>query len=199
MAFDEVRFPEDISYGSSGGANFNTTVLILSSGHEQRNVNWSDVKSEFDVGFGIKDISQMDEIIAFFYARQGRARGFRYKDWADYKITNQSIGIGDGVTTIFQIYKRYTSGLINYDRTITKIVSGSVAFTVDGNVPDSNTVDLNLGTITFNTAPSIGEDIFITSLEFDVPVRFDTDKIDISQDFFQTQTWSSIPLVEVRI
>ena len=198
MAHDEVRFPEDISYGSAGGPRFNTTVTILASGDEQRNENWEDTKAEYDAQHAIKDLTQMDALINFFRARRGRSRSFRFKDWSDYQLTNQSIGTGDGATTVFQVFKRYSSGGQNFDRPLLKLVSGTVSFTVNGGAPGDHAINHDLGIITFTTPPAVSHDIFITSLEFDVPCRFDMDHMDISQDFFETQSWPSIPIVEVK-
>jgi uncharacterized protein (TIGR02217 family) len=38
--FHEVRFPDNIAYGATGGPEFATTVVATGSGHEKRNVNW---------------------------------------------------------------------------------------------------------------------------------------------------------------
>ena len=42
MSFAEVRFPDDISYGSSGGPEYSTDIVETQSGHEQRNANWAE-------------------------------------------------------------------------------------------------------------------------------------------------------------
>lgn len=200
MAFDEVRFPEHISYGSSGGPQFFTTVLELTSGYEQRNVNWSQRKSRYNVAHGIKSRADMDELLAFFHARQGRARGFRYKDWGDYFLTDQVIGVGDDVTQQFPIVKTYSSGSQTYTRLISKPVSGTLSgFTVDGDTPPSHSINYNTGIITFSSPIPTGQEIVIGSLEFDVPCRFDTDQMDVTQDFWLTQSWPNIPIVEIRI
>jgi len=113
MTFQNIRFPTDISYGATGGPKFNTTVLTLSSGHEKRNINWSSVRCEYDVAYGIKTQSQMDDVRDFFYARRGRAYGFRFRDWSDYELVRQSIGSTDTATQTFQVYKRYTNNSVN--------------------------------------------------------------------------------------
>ena len=123
-SFDEVQFPPSISFGATGGPGFSTKVIILSSGYEARNQNWSLARAEYDISTGIKTKADMDAVIAFFYARAGKARGFRFKDWKDYQATNEPVvSIGGGN---FQLVKRYTSGSITYVRTITKPVTGTV-------------------------------------------------------------------------
>lgn len=204
--FRDVQFPTDISYGSKGGAAFSTSIFESSSGREQRNINWLKVRGEWDVSYGIKTTEQMDAVIQFFYTMQGKAYAFRFKDWADFTLSGQ-IGTGDGTTTQFQITKTYSttdeiSGQnYTYVRDITKPVPNTIGtVTVNSAVisPSNYGVDNSSGIITFATAPGASQVIAISYLEFDVPARFDTDKLDISQDYFQTESWSDIKIVEVK-
>lgn len=96
MAFHEIRFPDDISYGSNGGPEFSTDIIITQGGFEQRNSNWANARAKYNVAHGVKTETQLAELIAFFRARKGRAHGFRFKDWTDYQITGQVIGTGNG-------------------------------------------------------------------------------------------------------
>jgi len=79
MAFIEVRFPTDIAYGSVGGPQYFTDIVITQSGYEQRNANWSQARVQYNVAHGVKTQSQLDTLIAFFRARKGRADGFRLR------------------------------------------------------------------------------------------------------------------------
>lgn len=200
MAFHEVRFPEDISYGAVGGPKFKTTIFEADSGYEQRNIDWSQMRAEYVVGQNINTQPELDALFAFFYARRGRAHGFRFKDFTDFEISGpQSIGTGDGATTVFQVFKRYSSGGENYDRTIKKLVSGTVSVYKDAVLQASGfTVDLNAGTVTFSVAPAMGVVIGVEA-EFDVPVRFDVDHMQVSIESFAERDWSGIRLVEVRL
>lgn len=203
--FHDVQFPSCISYGSAGGPKFNTTVLELSSGYEKRNIVWSKVRAEYDVSHGVKTKPDMDALRSFFYARQGRAFSFRFKDWGDFALPLQSIGTTDGTTAVFQTYKRYSSGSINYDRTLEKIVSGTVVVKVnsvtitEGTGVSEYQIDLLTGIITLGStlAATTGDDVEI-ECEFDVPVRFDVDHLNARHDFYNVESWESIPLVEVR-
>jgi uncharacterized protein (TIGR02217 family) len=209
MSFHEVRFPEGISYGAVGGPTFKTSVLELASGQEKRNVNWSLARQEWDVAHGIKTQTELDELLAFFYARGGRAYGFRFKNWADFLIDSvQQIGLGDGVETEFQAIKTYTSGGIAYDHPLKKLVSGTVEVYLDGVEVNANdySVDLNTGVITFDTAPAAtggtgpdGEQVVGLTCEFDVPVRFDTDVMAATIEDFNVHSWNSIILKELRL
>lgn len=196
--FHDVLFPTDISYGSSFGPTFSTTIKELASGHEQRNINWSEARCKGDAKYGIKTEDQMRTLVDFFYARNGRAYGFRYYDHLDHSITNQSIGTGDGATAAFQLYKRYepASGY-HYDRIIRKPVTGSLTMTVNG-ISAAFTLDAATGIVTMTVTPSLGHDVRVVACEFHVPVRFDIDELDPSYDDYNNLTVPSIPLIEIR-
>jgi uncharacterized protein (TIGR02217 family) len=116
---------------AGGGPEFATTVVATGAGREKRNVNWAEARGRWDVASGLKKQPQIDELIAFFRARRGRAYGFRFKDWTDYKAIGQLLGTGDDVLTQFQLVKHYPSGVIEV-RTITKPVAGTVKVYLDG-------------------------------------------------------------------
>ena len=155
--FHEVRFPDNIAYGATGGPEFATTVVATGGGHEKRNVNWSEARGRWDVASGLKKQAQIDELIAFFRARRGKAYGFRFKDWTDYKATGQLLGTGDDVQTQFQLVKHYPSGSVIEVRTITKPVAGTVKVYLDGVEQLSGwSVDTTTGLVTFGMAPALG-------------------------------------------
>lgn len=145
--FHEIRFPDNIAYGATGGPEFATTVVVTGAGHEQRNVNWADARGRWDVGTGLKTQAQLDALIAFFRARKGKAYGFRFKDWTDFKATGQLIGTGNDATSDFQLFKRYPSGSTEETRTISKPVAGTVRIYLDGVEQLANwSVDVTTGT-----------------------------------------------------
>jgi uncharacterized protein (TIGR02217 family) len=199
MNFAETRFPEDISYGSTGGPGFATHIVTTESGHEKRGSNWQSARARYNVAHGVKTEAQLSELIAFFRARKGRAQGFRFKDWTDYRGTGEIIGTGDNSRTTFQLNKTYISGNDTYSRAITKPVSGSVSLYVDGALQSSGIAfDTTTGEITFDIAPQNGS-ILSADFEFDVPVRFDTDQLSARLETYGAYSWNDIPLVEIRI
>lgn len=208
MAFHDVLFPPEISYGSAGGPKFKTTIFTADSGYEQRNIDWSATRAEYDVSHGIKNQDQMDELTAFFYGRRGRAYGFRFKDFNDFRIKQQLIGIGDGVKTEFQIVKTYTDTndvtgeTHSFTRKLFKIAWDTIAGVTMGAAVQAQgtdyTVNYNTGVVTFAVPPLDSAEVRIGAGEFHVPVRFDTDHLDATHEFWNTQTWGSIPLIEVR-
>lgn len=199
MGFVETQFPADISYGSSGGPEYTTDIVATQNGYEQRNVNWEQARARFNVAHGVKTKAQLDTLIAFFRARKGRAYGFRFKDWMDYQAVNQPLGTGDGSRTQFQLMKRYLSGAVAENRIISKPVAGTIQVYKNGVLQTGGvSIDVATGVVTFAVAPAIG--IAVTaSFEFDVPVRFDTDRLSARMEAYGIHSWQDIPLVEVRV
>lgn len=276
MAFIETpRFPDNISYGAVGGASFNTDVVVLGSGFEQRNINWDVARARWDVSHGIKLKNEMSSIIAFHRAMKGRAHGFRFKDWSDYQIT-----VANGVLTRvantadqFQIIKNYSAGSLLDARKISKPVSGSVQAYRNGSTIAStvNTATgiVTLGALSTKTITSISQavngvvgcvghgfatgsvmkitgvvgmtqvnnqaftitstgldtftlgvntsaytayssggsailyaattDVLAVSCEFDVPVRFDDDRLPVAYIYKEVLQIDQIPIVELRL
>jgi uncharacterized protein (TIGR02217 family) len=156
-------------------------------------------RARYDVSTGIKNRTQATEVISFFRARKGRAYGFRFKDWSDYRVIGQLIGAGNGTQTAFQLTKTYTSGGENETRPLKKPVSGTVKIYKDSVLQSSGlAVDHTTGMVTFTAAPAAG--VLITAdCEFDVPVRFDTDRLAIRIQSHELFVWDQIPLVEIRL
>ncbi len=208
MSFHEVRFPDGISYGTSGGPERRTEIATLGSGFEERNSPWSHSRRRYNAGYGVRNTNDLHAVIGFFEARHGRLHGFRFKDWLDWKScppldeftpTDQSIGIGDGVQSDYQLVKRYISGDQTYIRPITKPVAGTVIIALDGIEQTTGwSVDTSNGLITFDTAPASGA-VITAGFEFDVPVRFDTDRLDIALSRFRAGDIPSIPLIELKL
>jgi uncharacterized protein (TIGR02217 family) len=207
MAFHEVRFPDNISRGARGGPERRTQIVELASGDEERNASWANSRRRFDVAYGIRRADDLAAVVAFFEARNARLHGFRYKDWADYKssvpsqgisATDQQIGTGTGSLKTFQLAKRYASGAQSWTRTIAKPVTGSVRIAM-GIVEQMSgwALDTTTGMVTFTTAPANGV-IIRAGFEFDVPVRFDTDTLDVTLDIERLGSITSIPLLEIR-
>ena len=197
-SFDEIQFPTDISWGASGGPEFSTDIVVINSGFEERNQNWATARGRWNVAQGIRNQTDMDTLIAFFRARGGRARGFRFKDWTDFKIVDVELGVGDASKTVFQFIKKYTSGLITETRNLLKLVSGTVTVYLDDVAQGSGfTLDLNLGTVTFSVAPGVGVRVDADA-EFDIPARFDTDHMPARLLSSNVLDWPSISLVEIR-
>lgn len=210
MNFHEIQFPPRLSFGASGGPERRTEIVTLSNGFEERNAPWEHSRRRYDAGAGLRSMDDMAKLFSFFEARRARLYGFRWKDWSDFKSclpsrqigpTDQELGRGDGVNRVFQLTKTYVSGEESYVRPIRKPVKGSVqvALAADPKLETLEfTVDTETGLITFATAPDINVRV-TAGFEFDVPVRFDTDRIETSISTFNASEVPSIPVIEVRI
>ncbi|WP_163849683.1 DUF2460 domain-containing protein [Pseudooceanicola aestuarii] len=208
--FHETRFPATLSFGSSGGPERRTDIVTLANGFEERNSPWAHSRRRYDAGVALRSLDDIEVLIAFFEARRGQMHGFRWKDWSDCKsclpsaqvsFRDQVIAIGDGVTDVWPLAKTYRSGLQGYTRPITKPVAGSVRVGVaeDALVAGLHyEVDITTGLVTFAEAPKEGMEV-TAGFEFDVPVRFDTDRLATSVAAFRAGDVPSVPVVEVRI
>ena len=85
MAFHEVRFPDTLSVGSTGGPMRRTEIVTLANGYEKRNTNWADSRRSYDAGIGLSSLDDLQAVVAFFEARRGQLHAFRWKDWLDWK------------------------------------------------------------------------------------------------------------------
>ena len=212
MSFHEIRFPTAISRGATGGPERRTDVVALGSGHEERNSRWADSRRSYNAGYGIRTLDDLHAVIAFFEERRGRLYGFRWKDHADFRsgppstaptALDQQLGIGDGTTSTFPLAKQYGADHAPWSRRITKPVAGTVLVAIDGTPVDVGIdviVHATTGLLTFGSEHIPGEGAVITAgFEFDVPVRFDADKLEVNLQGFGHGAIPSIPIVEVRL
>lgn len=277
------RFPTDINYGLTGGPKYKTHIIEKNSGWENANIVWPQGRHAYDLVYAVKDQLTIEAVLAFFHAVKGRSRGFRFKDWADFKscsvnsiphFTDQLVsGLPDGTRRSFQLAKNYTKGDLNTVRLIKKPVANTVTVGINGFAASNVAIDTTTGTITFpvnstgnitgaikanpcvltannflssnstiyvsglagmtmlnnkrykvlsRTATTITIDVNSTGFaaytsggvfhtlpqavevitagfEFDVPVRFLNDEMNMSIDNFRTRTVQSLGLVEIRV
>lgn len=210
MSFHEVRFPASLSFGAIGGPERRTDIVTLANGYEERNTPWAHSRRRYDAGMGLRSLDDLGQLVEFFEARQGQLYAFRWKDWGDYKScahcddpseSDQVFGFGDDRQTSFQLSKTYRSGEQKYVRPILKPVQGTIKVAMSGDVLQE-TIDFDInyetGQLIFPTAPGEGAEI-TGGFEFDVPVRFDVDRIQTSVSSFQAGEAPSVPVVEVRL
>lgn len=212
MSFHEIRFPTAISRNGQGGPERRTDVVVLGSGHEERNARWADSRRSYNAGYGVRSLDDLNAVVAFFEERRGRLHGFRFRDPSDWKSCaptstpsplDQSIGTGDGTTAAFQLVKTYGSSFAPWTRSIAKPVAGTVLVAVAGvskTLGSEFTVDTTTGLVNFSAGhiPAVGAAI-TAGFEFDVPVRFDTDKLEVNLQGFHHGAIPSIPIVEIRL
>lgn len=207
--FHDIRFPANLSFGSIGGPERRTEIVTLANGFEERNTPWAHSRRHYDAGMGLRSLDDVETLIAFFEARRGPLHAFRWKDWADFKscksstdptASDQFVATGDGSTTTFQLMKTYVSGEGSYARPISKPVEGTVIVSVGGTALDAGQISIEhtTGVMTLTEAPGTGVELR-AGYEFDVPVRFETDRIETSVASFRAGDVPNVPVVEVRI
>lgn len=209
MSFHEVRLPARLAFGCTGGVERRTEVVTLASGFEQRASPWAHGRRRYLIATAARPLDDAAALVAFFEARRGRLYGFRFRDPADCRsgppsraplADDQALGVGDGTRTVFQLLKTYGSGETAVSRTITKPVAGSVVLAVGGVAlaPAAFSVETTTGRVTLATPPAAGA-MVTAGFEFDTPVRFDTDRIDITHEGFDAARIGACALVEVRV
>jgi uncharacterized protein (TIGR02217 family) len=210
-SFHEVLFPLDIALKSAGGPERRTDIVAFGSGREERNARWAHSRRRYDAGYGVKTFDALQTVVAFFEERRGQLYGFRWRDRLDHSSAasasvvsplDQLIGTGNGAQTAFQLVKTYGSTYAPYMRTIAKPVPGSVRVAVAGSEVAANTAftcDTATGIVTFLAGhiPASGAAVTAGFL-FDVPVRFDTDYLEVDLSAFAAGAIPKIPLVEIR-
>ena len=209
MAFHEVRLPARLAFGSTGGVERRTEVVTLGSGFERRSTPWAQGRRRYLIGANLRSLDDMAALTAFFEARRGRLYGFRFRDFADFKscgpgadvtAVDQTLGLGDGERTSFQLRKLYGKGQEAAERIVAKPVEGSVQVAVGSEelTEGQFEVDAATGVVTLQTAPADGA-VVTAGFEFDVPVRFDADRLDVTLESFAAGRMAAVPLIEVRV
>jgi uncharacterized protein (TIGR02217 family) len=210
--FHEILFPLDIALKSAGGPERKTEIVALGSGREERNARWAHSRRRYDAGYGVKTLDALSAVVAFFEERRGQLHGFRWRDRLDHSSAapgasvsplDQAVGTGNGTATVFQLVKTYGSVYAPYQRPIAKPVAGSVRVAVNGveqAAGSAFSVDTTTGTVTFLSGhvPGSGATVRAGFL-FDVPVRFDTDYLEVDLSAFAAGSVPRIPLVEIKI
>ncbi len=207
--FHEARLPARLAFGCAGGVERRTEIVTLASGFERRTSPWTQGRRRWLIATAARPLDEVAELVAFFEARGGRLAGFRFRDPTDFKscapsaqpaASDQPLGTGDGSRKIFPLAKTYGTGPEAAVRLIAKPVAGTVKVAVAGVVLAANafTVDTTTGLVTLAAAPAVGAAV-TAGFEFDTPVRFDLDRLDVTLEGFAAARVTACALVEVRV
>ena len=197
--FIEKTFPTDISYNSSGGPEYSTEVLTTTNGAEHRQSKWQAPKMRFNVSTGIKNTRQMLQILEFFRICKGRQIAFRYKDWSDFKCSDEEVEIID--TKTLQLVKNYKLDTeIIEQRIILKPVQNTVKIYISGQqlTQDKFSVDYSTGIVTLQNALENLNTKVTADFEFDIPARFDTDYLPVTMESHGFFSLPEIPIIEIK-
>lgn len=176
MIFNDARLLDCVSYGSEFAMAFNTQIVTLRSGAERRNANWSQPLGTYSINYGALKEADHIEVIKAHMACMGAFIPFRFRDETDFDADNELLGIATGDSDeTFQLMKTYSFGTIDFQRKISKPVEGTVTIFANG-TPIAATIDYSTGLVIIIAAPAA---TITWSGEFDVPVRFDDDSLDV--------------------
>ncbi len=200
MSFHEVRFPTGISRASQGGPERRTDVVVLGSGHEERNARWADSRRNYNAGYGVRSLDDLNAVIAFFEERRGRLHGFRWRDPADWKSCppEQMATAARSTdrdwrrrsTAVFQLSKTYGQrsrpgrASDHEARSMAVCWWRSMASTAWPGTHLRNRSCDGQRDIPAGHVPALGAAI-TAGFAFDVPARFDTDRLEINLQGFR--------------
>lgn len=158
---ESPRFPDDMAYFASGGPQFNTSVIQLNSGYEQRNTNWNQSRAIYNFGNAVRTqdylLFPIRETISFFRAMKGKSFGFRFKDFQDFKVNIAEGIVGNGTGDYkpqnnIQLNKKYITGTLIDIKNIKKPVDGTVKIYKNGilqTLATNYTINYTSGLVTF--------------------------------------------------
>ena len=163
-----------------------STIQQSISGMETRINNWSLPRWKWSLSYSIlrsaAAFAEYQQLVGFINARYGQFDSFLYKDSDDNFVSGQQIGVGDGVTTVFQLV-RSLGGFIepvkapNAAAGVSLFLNGSstsaYALSVWGSPAGG-------GLVTFTTPPAAGV-VITANINYYWPCRFDMDSFEFSQ------------------
>lgn len=194
---------------------FSTQIAQVDSGAEQANQRWLDPLREISIPDGVRDQATFETLKRHWLVMAGPAKTWPWTDPTDFASVDltlpnvaptvtaldQPLGTGDGVTTRFNLTKRYDLGApaTAYDRRIYLPVVDTVLVAVNGvtTSPVNYTVTRYGGYVDFDTPPVLGA-VLTAGFLFDLIVRFESD--DTYRGVFRTygvSGFADIPLREV--
>ena len=204
MSFHHARINDAVNTRIMGGPRRKTSVIEQTSGVEYRNTSWADSRRQYVISYQNRQARELEQLTSFFEVHGGKLIGFQYKDWTDYKscsvkdtpsASDQQIGVGDGETRVFQLTKTYEVGNLSYTRDVVLPLAGTVYVNVDG-VPFGGILLPN-GLVMLAEVPA-NNAVITAGYEFDVPVRFDTDELDIMSENPHIGSAQRISLIELK-
>lgn len=202
----DVRLTREIEIGAKARPRYSTDVIVTDGGHEVRNQRWSYPLFEFDFDLepgdrdGDTHLADADRLSAFidlWHVAAGQFNSFKFRDWGDWDVETQPFATGDGITTAFQLYRVYQAGNMTRLRKITRPVQGSVTAYVNG-APTAISVDHATGIVTFTGGAPADGAVITADFQFDLPVRFADDTMDLIAIMKDLDKPTNITLIEIR-
>ncbi len=194
-SYVDVRLDPELALGAVSTPLFATRIIVTGSGAEQRIGMWAGSRRRYTATLEGKTLAQIQGLLAFWYAREGRLYGFRFKDWNDYSTAGVKYDLVELTATTFQLVKRYTSGAVTIVRTLYAPVAGTVqVWNAGTEITSGWTLAATTGVVTFSTDPG-----YVPSWtgEFDVPVRFDMADPVFTAHWPGVHSWDELSVIEL--
>jgi hypothetical protein len=127
-----------INYGASYSLNFATDIISNRAGVEQRRALYQQPLLKVAIGNRMVNKEELDYLLAFFEAAQGRLNEFEIRDWTDYQVTDGTLGpVIEGRQSVI---KTYSLGGETIQRLLTAVVEETIvddggAISCEFNVP----------------------------------------------------------------
>lgn len=177
MAFDsssfiDTRINTKYRLGFVGGPGFSTREVRLRSGITRRTPRQEMPKHRYRTDYVTLSEDERQHMLASIWAAEGAVYSFRFRDYNDWKVEDQVLGVGDGTDDPIQLFKDYQFGSKVKRRDIT--LPYKVTMKAAGIAYTDFTVDPLSGLATPATTWPSG-DVLSFSCRFDVPVRFAND------------------------
>lgn len=197
--YHPITLPTRYSAGSLNTISYDTRVITLESGVEQRVARYNPWgRRKYTILQGITSTELIRGLYEFFMLREGSLNAFKFWDPLDHATTptrtthrenDATVGITDTALVslgnrMYQCVVRYSDGVRTIVRPITKLGKRDDAFgapnpgvySINGVVTTLETVDPETGIVTFGGVATIN--FAEAGFEYLVPVRFadNTDK-----------------------
>jgi uncharacterized protein (TIGR02217 family) len=210
MAYLDILFPEGISAGCSVLPRFNNTIVRGLSGERDVQINWDAPLRRWDVSHVVKDRTRLAEFIDFWMTVRGDAYTFKFWDPSDFEVGtayvndeiayvgSTQIGTGNGVSTTFQLVKKYGGAVNPLVRPISKPIAGTVKIYVNGVEKTSGVaIDYLTGVVTLTPAPPNTHPVAWAG-HFYCEASFENPDVLFRLDSPQVGEWVNITLGEER-
>ena len=175
--FLDILFPTFVSKKFEGGPVFKTFVYSSEGAYEQRIQAWEEPIYQYIVDVATLNRIEFEALLNFFYIVKGKHHSFRFKDWSDCYVEEQSLGIVDQVPITIQAIKEYKMDNLSHVRKITKLVQDKLQVFINGVETKNIEVNYQTGMITVHEPGIVS-----WTGEFHVHCRFDNDSIIMSSD-----------------
>lgn len=144
--YDDVEFDRVYSRGATAGTVKLSRFLPMPSGSEQRVKLWSASPKRWEIEFEAKTVAEAAALVAFWEARDGPVRAFRFYDWGAHTATNEALSPGGGPTV--QLQRSFSSGSQTRTKTIYAPISATVTLRKNAVNLGGISVDYSTGIVT---------------------------------------------------